>query len=291
MEKIDKENPLAKLSANYVIGNKEILETALQNKQASMSFKKQQTSIDELLDMILDYKQKTNDRIFIVSAIYDKTYSKYNAISLMILVLSSVTTLMEALRLSIIEFIRAGKFNANTETITFTMNTCILVCGTIITILSSIVRFRNYRETLEQLQNSRNQLIIYRDKYNKKYHTVMNLRALDELSEEEVKETKKKMIEYDDNIKSINILQYLRNKDILKFNKYKAYFDVEMKKIDIDKHNAIEIYESRSKKGENSLLNNGIASFDKFLAIQKIKNIFANHKKEQESKDNNLINP
>lgn len=281
----DNHNSSARILANYVIANKSILENYKDlNGSTSQILKKQQESVEDLLEMINEYKQKTNDRIFIVSAIYDKTYAKYNSISLLILILSSVTTLMEALRLSIVEFVRAVELNANVDTITFTMNTCILVCGTVITVLSSIIRFRNYREILEQLQNSRNQLIVYRDKYSKKYHIVMNLRALNELSEQEIKSIRDRIIEYDDNIKSINILQYLRNKDILKFNKYKAYFDVEMKKIDIDKQNAIELYESKlNKKNEasNRTLKDNVANLQKFLAIQKLKNIFANQKKTE----------
>ena len=41
-------------------------------------------------------------------------------------------------------------------------------------------------------------------------------------------------------------MEYLRNADILRFNKYKAYFDFELRKIDIDKHVAIQKYESQS---------------------------------------------
>lgn len=282
--------PVAKLLANYVVGsdiNNSSFKESNNIVSFTQSFQKQQESVEDLLEMIIDYKQKTNDRIFIVSSIYDKIYAKYNSISLLVLVLSSITTLMEALRLSIVEFVRTVNLNANTDTITFTINTCILVCGTVITILSSIVRFRNYRELLEQLQNSRNQLILYRDKYSKKYNMVMNLRALNDITSDETKTIKEKMMEYDENIKSINILQYLRNDDILKFNKYKAYFDIEMKKIDVNKQNILDMYESKSKKQDsntNRELKDNIVNLQKILAIQKLKKIFSNQHKE----DNNI---
>jgi hypothetical protein len=98
------------------------------------------------------------------------------------------------------------------------MNLITLSIGTVITILSSIIRFKNYREILEQLKDKQNLLIAYRENYNKKYEKVLNLLAFDNLSLEELKNINEKIVEYDNDIKTINVMEYLRNEDILKFN-------------------------------------------------------------------------
>lgn len=229
-------------------------------------------AIDFLLDTIVKEKDKTQDRIFLVSAAYDKIYSKYNSISLFVLILSSISTLLEAFRLTLIEFIDKGGYAIDINTIQFVMNSTILTTGTVITVLSSIVRFRNYRETLEQLKDSRAFLINYRDKYNKKYQKVLNLLAFDALDKQEIKDIQEKIHAYDDDIKSVNILQYLRNKDILKFTKYKAFFDYEMKKIESDKKKAVEKYEKKENK-DKSINTDAIDKIKKLLNLQKLQRI------------------
>lgn len=270
------------IEANYVISDRTsyipLLQTGLEdvhvknnddkNESSSdsiVTIEQRKKAINDLLQAIDREKKKTNERIFLVSAAYDKIYSRYNGISLFLLVLSSITTLFEAFRLTLVEFIEKGKYNIDTNTIQFVMNSIILTAGTVITVLSSIVRFRNYRETLEQLKDSRACLINYRDKYNKKYQNVLNLKALETLDEHQIKEIKDKIQTYDNDIKSINILQYLRNKDILKFTKYKAYFDYQMKKIEVDKINSMEKYSKNLKDNENT--------FDKIREIIKMQKI------------------
>lgn len=274
------------IEANYVISDQEhknqipLLQVGLEDggsqRRSSVNAigKKEPTrleAIDFLLDTIVKEKDKTQDRIFLVSAAYDKIYSKYNSISLFVLILSSISTLLEAFRLTLIEFIDKGRYNIDINTIQFVMNSTILTTGTIITVLSSIVRFRNYRETLEQLKDSRAFLINYRDKYNKKYQKVLNLLAFDALDKQEIKDIQEKIHAYDDDIKSVNILQYLRNKDILKFTKYKAFFDYEMKKIESDKKKAIEKYEKKDKN--QSVNTDTIDKFKKILNLQKLQRI------------------
>lgn len=262
-DKADK--PPYNIEANYVISENNSYIPLLQAGLEELSKKKRgdediveprTKAINQLLQAIDREKKKTNERIFLVSAAYDKIYAKYNRISLFVLVLSSVTTLLEAFRLTLIEFIQKGAYDIDTNTIQFVMNSIILTTGTVITVLSSIVRFRNYRETLEQLKDSRACLINYRDKYNKKYHNVMNLKALDTNDEKQIKEIRDKIQTYDDDIKTINILQYLRNKDILKFTKYKAYYDYEMKKIEVNKRNSMEKYEKNPSENVGGTMSN-----------------------------------
>ena len=80
--------------------------------------KKQQDAILALLQRITHDRNKVNDMIFIMSAAYDEIYKKYNIISLFVLVLSSVVTLTEAIRLSMMEYIHKNEIE-NTRNISF----------------------------------------------------------------------------------------------------------------------------------------------------------------------------
>jgi len=242
--------------------------TQLQNEEKSTSFKRLSTcemlgspfgspftlensknkeAFETILQRISYDRNKLNDKIFIMSAAYDDIYRKYNVISLLVLILSSVATLFEAFRLSISDVLKNTEYESSIQIISFTINVTTLTIGTIITVLSSIVRFRNYRETLEQLKDNLTIFIGYRDKYNKKYYQILQLTATDHLTESELKIIDEKIQQYDDCIKSINVIQYMRIKDIIRFNKYKAYFDIELQKINVEKNLQIQNIISKSR--------------------------------------------
>ena len=100
---------------------------------------------DELLSRIIDSKKRASTRLFMVTDFYDKYNKEYYIISLTILILSSIITFIEAVRLSIIDT-KNINIISNINTINFTLHIVLLINGTIITILSSIIRFKNYRE-------------------------------------------------------------------------------------------------------------------------------------------------
>ncbi len=238
-------------------------------------------AVVDLLNHIATDKEKTNDKLFIISAAYDKVYKKFNNISLCILIMSSIVTLIEAFRLSILEFVNNNvNIVADVGIISFTMNLLTLSIGTVITILSSIIRFKNYREILEQLKDKQNLLIAYREKYSKKYEKVLNLLAFDSLNVDEIKQINEKIIEYDNDIKTINVMEYLHNEDILRFNKYKAYFDFEIRKIDIDKEIAIQKYESQAGITLQDI-HNKKKNINNYMNIKKIKEYLLQKKKDQ----------
>ena len=207
----------------------------------------QKQAIDDLLENIKNDEEKIKDKLFIISAAYDTIYRKYYAISLSILILSSVVTFIEALRLSIIDYVNKQTLMINEQLLTFIMNLIVLCVGTVITILSSIIRFKNYREILEQLREKQNIIIDYKDKYNKKHEQVLYLSTLKEITNDEIKAVVDKVGEYHSEIKSMNILQYLRNKDIILYNKYKAHFELELKKIELEKKLTMHDYEENIK--------------------------------------------
>lgn len=218
-----------------------------------------------LLETIASERDKTNHKFFIISAAYDKIFKKYNWISLTILILSTLVTLIEAIRLTISDFVNNKNYDIDIILINFGINIITLTIGTIITILSSIVRFKNYREILEKLKDNERILITYKDKYNRKYEKLLNMIIVGNLTEQDIKDMNDKISDYSNQIESINLLEYLRLTDLLKFNKYKAQFDVEMKKIEIEKLLALQ---KQEKETENNL---GQRDIKKNIQIEKIK--------------------
>lgn len=236
----------------------QLMEKQLQQQQ-QQQLQQQQEAVTYLLNHINENKSKTIDEFFVLSVVYDKVYKKYNAISLLILILSSLVTLVEAFRLCVLDFMRNYPETVEMlEIISFSLNIITLFTGTIITILSSIIRFKNYRELLEQLKDKQNLLIIYREKYRKKYEKLLNLLAFDSLTKDDLIGIHEKIAEYENQIQNINVMEYLRTKDILKYNKYKAQFDVEMHKMFIDKDIAIKKYEKQANTTLQDIKNNQI---------------------------------
>jgi hypothetical protein len=270
-----------------------LLAQQLMEKVAEMNSSKQQQqeAVTYLLNHINENKSRTEDEFFVLSVVYDKVYKKYNAISLLVLILSSLVTLVEAFRLCISDFVRNYPETAATiEIISFSLNIITLFTGTIITILSSIIRFKNYRELLEQLKDKQGLLIIYREKYRKKYEKLLNLLAFDCLTKDDIVDIHEKISEYENEIQKINVMEYLRTKDILKYNKYKTYFDVEMHKMFIDKDLAIKKYETESNITLQEIKNNKIGTnTSKFGKIRAYKRFLLKNKKTVEQ--NNVVSP
>jgi hypothetical protein len=59
---------------------------------------------DKLLKTIKDNKKKISTSLYIISAKYDLIYFRYNRISLLILIISTITTFIEAIRLTLINY-------------------------------------------------------------------------------------------------------------------------------------------------------------------------------------------
>lgn len=254
--------------------------------------KQQYESAKALLETIRNDKENTNNMIFILNSAYDKIHKKYNAISLAVLILSSVATLIEALRLSILDFVGNYEY-VDLNTISFTMNIFILFIGTIITVSSSIIRFRNYREILEQLKDVLALLISFKEKYDKKYLKVLNLLALDEITPEEITKISEKLSEYDNAIKTIDINQFIRNDEIIKFNEDKAAYDFKMRKIDIDSRLAINNYETAKNIKditESNLIPKKLKDELERISMNKLKNIIASLNKPSTSSANTNVN-
>jgi hypothetical protein len=208
---------------------------------------------DKLLKNIKESKKKITTSLYIISAKYDLIYFRYNRISLLILVLSTLITFIEAIRLTLINYqndidyqnkntieginatiiIKTGEMASiiSKTTISLIINMISLFLGTLLTILSSIVKFRNYRENMEKLKNIHDILFNYKNLYNKqkdlidyfKLSNIFTIELLDKLVEN-VETINKE-------IKDINIFENIRIKDIIKYNRIKVQHDIELKKL------------------------------------------------------------
>lgn len=227
-----------------------------------------ETKINNLLERILKSKTDTSTRLFMVTEAYDRYNKEYYRISLTILILSSIITFIEALRLTIIEYISKESNNTlMTYNITFTLNISLLVIGTIITILSSIIRFKNYKEILEGLKEAQTLLVNYKNKYSKQYYILNNIKSNDKIYE-----ISNKISDYDKNVKSINYFQYIENKNIIEYNEKKIKFDLDIFKIKATLQNELERF-SKIKESEFININNSHNLKLEELKNEKYKNI------------------
>ena len=191
---------------------------------------------DKLYKNINENKKKISTSIYIVSAKYDLIYFRYNRISLLILIISTVTTFIEAIRLTLVNYQNDNPTSGmslyiSKDTISLFINLLSLFLGTVLTIFSSIVKFRNYRENMEKLKNIHDTLFNYKCLYNKQkdyidYFSMSNTLTLEIFN---------KLVENVENInkeiKEVSIFENIRIKDIIKFNKIKVDHDIQLKEL------------------------------------------------------------
>jgi hypothetical protein len=254
---------------NEIIENHNIIYSVNDVKNNNINIK-----IDELLLRIIYSKNESSTRLFMVTEAYDKYNREYYIISLTILVLSSVITFIEAIRLLIISNENYNLIR-NNYTINFTLHILLLVNGTVITILSSIIRFKNYREFLEGLKDAQLQLVKYKNKYMRQYY-IIKYNYIDKLIEQQdIIKISDKITSYERVVKSINYFQFIKNGDIIRYNKIKAQFDVSI--FDI-KTSTANNFEAITKKRENEYvninnendINNKFIDYNKFVILNSL---------------------
>jgi hypothetical protein len=106
-----------------------------------------------------------------------------------------------------------------------------LLLGTLLTILSSIVKFRNYRENMEKLKNIHDTLFNYKISYNKQKDLIDYFTMSNSLTVELFDKLVENVEIMNKEIKDINIFENIRIKDIIKFNRIKINHDIELKKM------------------------------------------------------------
>lgn len=186
--------------------------------------------VNNQITKINDTISKIKNQLFIALVAYDEYYKKYYTITLILFITSSLVTFIEALRLIIIEYINKNdQLLINEKLLTTLINVLVLSLGILITILSSVIRFKNYREILEKLREKQNIMIEYIDKYKKQKDNLefLHLTKEDDIEIEEIENIKNDIAKYDTILISTNILQFLTTKDLIRYNKYKKNFDID----------------------------------------------------------------
>lgn len=191
---------------------------------------------DKLYKSIKENKKKITTSLYIISAKYDLIYFRYNRISLLILIISTITTFIEAIRLTLINYQNDNEKSGmnlviSKETISLIINIISLFLGTLLTILSSIVKFRNYRENMEKLKNIHDILFNYKILYNKQKDLIDYFTISNNLTPELFDKLIENVENINKEIKDLNIFENIRIKDIIKFNRIKVQHDIELKKL------------------------------------------------------------
>jgi hypothetical protein len=191
---------------------------------------------EKLYKTIKENKKKISTSLYIISAKYDLIYFRYNRISLLILIISTLTTFIEAIRLTLINYQNDNQNSAmgliiSKETISLIVSMVSLFLGTLLTILSSIVKFRNYRENMEKLKNIHDILFNYKLMYSKQTDMIDYFTMSNNYSPELFDKLVENVENINKEIKDINIFENVRIKDIIKFNRIKVQHDIELKKL------------------------------------------------------------
>jgi uncharacterized integral membrane protein len=216
---------------------------------------------EKLLKSIKENKKKINTSLYIISAKYDLIYFRYNRITLLILIISTLMTFIQAISLTLVNYennsFRLSPYISK-DSIRLIVDLFGLFLGTLLTILSSIVKFRNYRENMEKLKNIHDILFNYKIMYNKQRDLIDYFILSNNLS----LETFDKLVENIENInreiKDINIFENIRIKDIVKFNAIKVDHDIQLQKL-INKREleffklTIESTKNKFKYNENKI--------------------------------------
>ena len=211
---------------------------------------------DQLLKLISESKKKIANNLYIVSAKYDLIYFRFNRISLSILIISTIITFVEAIRLTIVNYdtqykgSKVGEYISH-ETISLIINVLSLSLSTILTILSSIVKFKNYRENMDKLKNIHDTLFNYKNLYDKQKELVKFFKMSNSLTDEHYEKLKDTIEGYNRDIKDISVFENIRNEDILKFNKIKVAHDIKLHKLATDREiELLKITMNNNKKKE-----------------------------------------
>lgn len=185
--------------------------------------------VQELYDLIKKNKNITKDHLFIVSSEYDRIYKRYNILSLAIMIISTISTFIEAFRLLLANYLE--DIYINDKIFNLAINITSLLIGTIITIISSIIRFRNYRETMEKLKNDQKTLSKYRLIYDKELELIKHLELKNKFDDEAYNIFYEKIKDYNKDVKEMNICEDVRNTDLIRVNIEKANFESKLNEI------------------------------------------------------------
>lgn len=174
------------------------------------------------------------DKLQFISLKYDRVKEWFNMYSLILLVMSAIITLNDALKLLMVKYISDHNVtNVNPDVIDFVMNIASLCMGTYMTVVASIIRFKNYREKMEKLGQMQDKFIHTRAQYNRELG-ILNLNKNE--SKSVLDDVNDRLSEYDQIINEVNILSEITNEEMLIFTKKTSNFKLELNKIKLDEN-------------------------------------------------------
>jgi hypothetical protein len=209
---------------------------------------------------------KIKKQLFIATVAYEKYYKRYYNITLTLFIFSSIVTFIDALRLIVMEYVhKSDQILINEHLLTTVVNALVLTLGILITILTSFVRFKNYREILEELREKQNIMIGYIDKYKKQKNNLEFLYQTkeDDIKIEEIEKIKNDIAEYDTILVSTNILQFLTTQDIIKFNNFRLEFEFKKKEILFNYKKKFKMFEETNEENVPEQLTKSNKSFSR----------------------------
>jgi hypothetical protein len=229
-----------------------------------LQYKQKKLIVINLIKNIDDTLIKIKKQLFIATVAYEKYYKRYYNITLTLFIFSSIVTFIDALRLIIMEYVnKSEEILINEHLLTTLVNVLVLSLGILITILTSFVRFKNYREILEELREKQNIMIGYIDKYNKQKNNLEFLYQTkeDDIKIEEIEKIKNDIAEYDTILVSTNILQFLTTQDIIKFNNFRLEFEFKKKEILFNYNKKFKMLEKADEENQPEQLTKSNKSF------------------------------
>lgn len=197
-------------------------------------------SIDELTDDEVRIRLKNHirsktdiirDKLQYVSLKYDIVKDLFNYYSLTILVVSALITLSDAIKLLTTKYVEDNNLNVDSDQIDFVLNIASLLMGTYMTIIASVIRFRNYREKMEKLREMQDKFIHIKAQYGREL-SIINLNKNEQKSL--LEEVQDKLTEYDQIVNEINIISEITNEEMLEFSKKISNFKLSLSKIKMD---------------------------------------------------------
>lgn len=174
----------------------------------------------KMIEVMQNQKSKLGDELQLISLKYDKISKMFNLYSMAILILSAFITLFDALNLLVIQFMRTYNYtNEDLTAVDFVVNIFTLIMGTALTIISSVIRFKNYREKMEKFKDIQEKLITIKGNYTKDI-TILQLSDDDKT----IDMVQQNMKENDNVLNSVNIVSEISNKEIVRFLNYMSEF-------------------------------------------------------------------
>jgi hypothetical protein len=173
-----------------------------------------------MIEVMQNQKTKLGDELQLISLKYDNISKMFNLYSMAILILSAVITLFDALNLLVIQFMKTYNYtNEDLTAVDFVVNIFTLIMGTALTIISSVIRFKNYREKMEKFKDIQEKLITIKGNYTKDI-TILQLSDDDKT----IDMVQQNMKENDNVLNSVNIVSEISNKEIVRFLNYMSEF-------------------------------------------------------------------